>query len=102
LKFENERQLFLEVLDVLIHSGQETGRLAMEKDKNILQLREETIHSMACKMAVKANYLLNEPEIRELLKKLDELDNPFTCPHGRPVAIKLSRYELEKRFKRIV
>lgn len=59
-------------------------------------------YSMACKAAVKAHDHLQPQEIDQLLGDLRLLDNPYQCPHGRPVIIRLSRYELEKRFKRIV
>jgi DNA mismatch repair protein MutL len=63
---------------------------------------KETIYTMACKSSVKANTLLNEIEVQVLLKRLKTLENPYTCPHGRPVIVRLTRRELEKLFKRIV
>jgi DNA mismatch repair protein MutL len=57
---------------------------------------------MACKNSVKANTELSRTEIKSLLGQLTELENPYTCPHGRPVILSLSRRELEKIFKRIV
>jgi len=65
-------------------------------------LEKETIYSMACKSSVKANTMLNVIEVNTLISQLKTLDNPYTCPHGRPVIIKLTRRELEKIFKRIV
>lgn len=62
----------------------------------------EALYTIACKAAVKANSKLDEREIQGLLEQLTEIENPFTCPHGRPTAVKLSRYELEKMFKRIL
>ncbi len=59
-------------------------------------------YSLACKAAVKAHDQLQAQEISQLLADLRQLDNPYQCPHGRPVIVRLSRYELEKRFKRIV
>lgn len=54
----------------------------------------------SCKSAVKANDSLSEIEINDLLKKLSECGNPFSCPHGRPTFIKVTRYEIERSFKR--
>ena len=57
---------------------------------------------MACKAAVKGNNKLSPAEAEALLRKLMELENPYNCPHGRPTMITMSKYELEKKFKRIV
>ena len=54
----------------------------------------------ACKSAVKAHDKLSVSEIRRLLLDLDRCENPFSCPHGRPVFLKYSEYELERLFKR--
>lgn len=62
----------------------------------------ETLHQIACKAAVKANDRLSEEEIRLLIKGLVTLSNPFHCPHGRPVALRFSREDIEKLFGRIV
>lgn len=55
----------------------------------------------SCKAAVKANNRLSEMEIKELLDKLSMCSNPFCCPHGRPTFIKMTRYEIERTFKRV-
>ncbi len=60
------------------------------------------IATMACKNAIKGNQNLSSSEIDTLLKRLEGLANPFTCPHGRPIITRLSRYALEKLFKRVV
>ena len=88
----NPREIFLEVIDHMISSG--------KADKSFSS--DEAIYSIACKAAVKANKKLDDLEISSLLAKLSALDNPYTCPHGRPSAIKISKLELEKMFKRIV
>ena len=62
----------------------------------------EVLHLMACKAAVKAQDRLSDHEITILIKRLVQLTNPFHCPHGRPVALRLSREDIEKRFGRIV
>ncbi len=77
-------------------------RLHMNKGQNKDFLEEEVLYGMACKSSVKANTKLARAEIDSLIKQLGKLDNPYTCPHGRPLAVKLERRELEKLFKRIV
>ena len=62
----------------------------------------EKIASMSCKAAVKGNHQMSFAEANELIDQLLTLDNPYACPHGRPTIISMSRYELEKKFKRIV
>jgi len=60
------------------------------------------IYSLACKAAVKANRKLDEKQMQYLYENLMKLDNPFTCPHGRPTIVKMTRYDFDKLFKRIV
>ena len=62
----------------------------------------EKVASMSCKAAVKGNHYLSEAEVKVLIKDLMSLDNPFNCPHGRPTIISMSKYDIEKKFKRIV
>ncbi|MBQ8814325.1 MAG: DNA mismatch repair endonuclease MutL [Lachnospiraceae bacterium] len=62
----------------------------------------ETIASMSCKAAVKGNHAMSLPEAEKLVDELMTLDNPFACPHGRPTIIRMSKYELEKKFSRII
>lgn len=86
------KELFIEMLDDFTNlSGKETPELITEK-----------VASMSCKAAVKGNDALSLPEIDALIEELLTLDNPFHCPHGRPTIISMSKYELEKKFKRIV
>lgn len=63
---------------------------------------EEAFHSIACKAAVKAHDHLDEREMKALLTSLQELKDPYHCPHGRPVILRLSKRDLEKMFLRIV
>lgn len=63
---------------------------------------EEKIASMACKAAVKGNHSMSVQEMKALMEQLMELENPYACPHGRPTIIAMSKYEIEKKFKRIV
>lgn len=62
----------------------------------------EKIASMSCKAAIKGNTKISEREARHLVEELMTLENPFQCPHGRPIIITMSKYEIEKKFKRIV
>ena len=64
--------------------------------------RKEILHDIACKAAVKSNDKLDDIEIKKLLTDLEDLDNPYHCPHGRPVLIRFSRKDLDKMFRRIV
>jgi len=57
---------------------------------------------MACKAAVKGNQTLSVREMEALIDQLLTLENPYHCPHGRPTIISMSKYEIEKKFKRIV
>lgn len=86
------REMFTEILDHL-------GDTPSDATSEILSDRLAT---MACKAAVKGNTSLSAQEARALIDELLELENPYTCPHGRPTIISMSRYELEKKFKRIV
>jgi DNA mismatch repair protein MutL len=86
------KELFLEVLDKVLKKN--------TRETNIID--EETLYTIACKAAVKANKKLDKTEITGILEGLGNMRNPYTCPHGRPVIIKLSKNELEKMFKRIV
>lgn len=61
----------------------------------------DKIATRACKAAVKANDYLSKEEIKQLITDLDKCNNPFSCPHGRPTFIKITKSDLEKRFKRI-
>lgn len=88
----NITELFIEILDFVMNGS--------NPDKSLIA--DEALYRMACKSAVKANKKLDIKEIDALLEKLASLENPFTCPHGRPAILRLRRYELEKLFKRIV
>lgn len=77
---------------------------AMEEEvkKFTLDMVIDKIATMACKSAIKANQKLTVREAEELLKECEKLENPYTCPHGRPIVISISKREIEKKFKRIV
>ncbi|MCM3182707.1 DNA mismatch repair endonuclease MutL [Priestia megaterium] len=69
---------------------------------NIEKLREEAAIMMSCKGSIKANHHLRNDEIFALLETLRKTTDPFTCPHGRPIIIHHSTYEMEKMFKRVM
>ncbi len=71
-------------------------------DKDAPELVMEKVASMSCKAAVKGNQKLSRPEIEALIGELLTLENPYHCPHGRPVIVSMSRYEIEKKFKRVL
>lgn len=73
-----------------------------EKSVDIEKLREDAAILMACKRSIKANHSLSKDEMDYLLQDLRSTTNPFTCPHGRPIIVHFSAYELEKMFKRVM
>lgn len=87
-----EMEFFREVLDELCENPM--------KDQPDVILNK--LASMACKAAVKGNNGLTFEEVSALLDEMLTLDNPYHCPHGRPTIISMSKYEIEKKFKRIV
>lgn len=88
----NEQSLMIELLDGLMQlRGNETPEIVLEK-----------IASMSCKAAVKGNQRMSRPELEALIEELLTLENPYHCPHGRPTIISMTKYELEKKFKRVL
>jgi DNA mismatch repair protein MutL len=77
--------------DFSMITGRETPELILEK-----------VASMSCKAAVKGNQSLSFSEFDALVTELLTLDNPYHCPHGRPTIISMTKYEIEKKFKRII
>jgi len=71
-----------------------------EKEVNLAKLREEVAIMMSCKKSIKANQYINENEVKALLEALCRCEQPYTCPHGRPVIVKMTHYEIERLFKR--
>jgi DNA mismatch repair protein MutL len=67
-----------------------------------IPLREKVAAMMSCKQSIKANQYLTRAEMESLLEQLRETTNPFTCPHGRPITVLLSKYDIEKMFKRVM
>lgn len=73
-----------------------------DKKIDIKKLREEAAIMMSCKASIKANQHLRNDEIFALLETLRNTSDPFTCPHGRPIIVHYSTYEMEKMFKRVM
>ncbi len=84
------KELFLETLDEI----NTVARTAKQEKE------EKFIATVACKAAVKANMALDRKEVEALMDKLLQLPNPFTCPHGRPTVIKMTKYDIERKFAR--
>ena len=84
------KELFLETLDEI----NTVARTAKQ------EIEEKFIATVACKAAVKANMALTKEEVDNLMRQLLVLPNPFTCPHGRPTAIRLTKNDIEKKFSR--
>ncbi len=84
------KDLFLETLDEI----NTVARTAKQEKE------EKFIATVACKAAVKANMALSKEEVDSLMNQLLDLPNPFTCPHGRPTVIKMSKYDIERKFAR--
>ena len=84
--------LFIEMLDAL-DSQPASASVDIIKDR---------VATMSCKAAVKGNHHLSVSEVHALIDELMTLENPYHCPHGRPTIISMSKYEIEKKFKRIV
>lgn len=85
------KEIFIDMLDGLLDGRTINGQIIKDK-----------MATMACKAAVKGNNKLSSLEAKKLIEEMFSLDNPYNCPHGRPTVISMSKYELEKKFKRIV
>ena len=87
----NIKNLFLDILD------------SLEKDiKNMYDTRVDKIMKLACSCAIKSGDKLQDIEIKSLLNNLSKCDNPYTCPHGRPTIIEITKRDIEKQFLRIM
>ena len=88
----DEKELFFQVLD-------ELSEVPARGEPDVIL---QKLASMACKSAVKGNNFMDRKEMETLIDELLTLENPYHCPHGRPTIITMSKYEIEKKFKRIV
>lgn len=87
-----EEEVIRDLVDQIIRDGK----------INLGKLREEAAIMMACKRSIKANHHLNNDEMMNLLEELRQTEDPFTCPHGRPIIVHFSSYDMEKMFKRVM
>jgi len=85
-----------ETIEDIIQQILEDGKVSVKK------LREDLAIMMSCKKSIKANHHLHMDEIVALLDQLTKAEDPFTCPHGRPVILQFTTYEMEKMFKRVM
>ena len=76
--------------------------LVYKNARTDMDILTEKVASMSCKAAIKGNNKISYEEARELMEELMKADNPYNCPHGRPTLIVMSKYDIEKKFKRIV
>ncbi|MFC6294705.1 DNA mismatch repair endonuclease MutL [Lactiplantibacillus daoliensis] len=90
-KAGQEEDTIREMVDWVLQDGKLT----------VAQFREKSAIMMSCKRAIKANHHLDDQQARALLKKLPTCENPFNCPHGRPVTVHFTNTDMEKMFKRI-
>lgn len=88
----NEKEIIEELIEQLLEM----------KQVDIKKLREEAAIMMSCKASIKANRHLRMDEIEALIHDLRQCEDPFTCPHGRPIIIKYTTYDMEKMFKRVM
>jgi len=88
----DSKELLTEVLNTLLS----------EREYKNADVLLEKVASLSCKAAVKGNHRMSEAEAKQLISDMLTLDNPYHCPHGRPTTISMSKYELERKFKRIV
>jgi len=89
--YDDGGNLFIELLALLMGSG--SGETMYKRDK--------AVYTVACKMAIKANNRLTVAEMEEIYRRTAQLEGITTCPHGRPITVKLSKYQVEKMFKRV-
>ncbi len=92
IDYEDGEGLLIELTDSLM--GGEKGEISY--------LRDKAVYTIACKAAIKANKVLSENEMDALVREVYAMEGISTCPHGRPITVKMTKYQIEKMFKRIV
>ena len=91
IDFADTEKAFCDMIEIL-----SAGR------EKITALQDKALYSLACKAALKAGKVLSRPEQETLIKEIFTLEGEVTCPHGRPVLLRMTRQQIEKHFKRIV
>lgn len=84
------------IVETILH------QVILDNQVDIGKLRESVAIMMSCKGSIKANQYINDYEIKGLLQSLCYCEQPYTCPHGRPIIVKMTKYEIEKLFKRVM
>ena len=92
IKSSNPEQMIEKILYFLLE----------RHDFNIANLRDSLSKQIACKASIKANHFIDSVSARSLISDLEKCENPYNCPHGRPIFVKFTHYEIEKLFKRVV
>ncbi|MFV9509761.1 DNA mismatch repair endonuclease MutL [Tepidibacillus sp. LV47] len=109
LELFGKKTILIRSIPLWIPKGQE--KIFLEKliqmvlDKGVIDfyvLRQEMVATLSCKTSIKANQYLTKTEMEQLIEQLRNTENPFSCPHGRPIIIHFSNYEIEKMFKRVI
>lgn len=90
--YEDGEGLLIEIIGSFM--GGEKGEISY--------LRDKAVYTIACKAAIKANKVLSEKEMDALVREVYAMEGISTCPHGRPITVKVTKYQIEKMFKRIV
>ena len=90
-KLDDLEGIIYDILNIMIRN----------KEVNVIRFRDHIAKQISCKASIKANHSINRMEIDSLLKQLNDCENPYTCPHGRPSIIKLTLNEIETMFERI-
>jgi DNA mismatch repair protein MutL len=93
IKGRLDTSFFMEIIDII---SQEYSNIS-----NVYEAKQNLIASIACKSAVKGNEALNYIEAKALIEKALQAEDPFSCPHGRPTIIEITKYEIEKKFHRV-
>ena len=91
LKAKNAEKVLREMVEELTQ---------ISSENHIFPKADQILITASCKMAIKAGDPLSMEEMRQLVQDLSKCDNPYICPHGRPIVISLSNWEMDKRFKR--
>ncbi|MGD9677213.1 MAG: DNA mismatch repair endonuclease MutL [Vulcanibacillus sp.] len=103
-----KQSIIIRSIPIWIPKGQEIyfiekalQEILSNKEINMIDMNKDLVAAESCKSSIKANRYLTKNEMEELLEQLRRTENPYTCPHGRPVIVYFSKYDIEKMFKRV-